>query len=247
MRKNLKLSLFALLALFAGGCISQQRLDARIQSIRDKHNVEVKAGNPLSRCYLFGNLPGLLDRIDKDLEKCPDYFKENLGEVIIEEWFFDNPDIYKELIPPVIIRGYVDNTAKEEKYPIHIKNRGLMEKILLFAPRDNELFSHESAHSFTFNAMWDEKVARKFFKNWEEFVGEKISLYFFVGQICPPVSYIRPKGTASSYGSLNPLEDMAETHCYLLRHENIEFLKEKDPVLYKKCKVWKDFTEGRNN
>ena len=250
---KLKLELAGLLGLISAGCMSTSKLDTRIQEIRQKHNVEVRAENPLSRCYLFGYLPGLLKRIDEDLEKCPDYFKQNLGPVIIEEWFFDNLDVYKEIYPPFIIRGYVNERAREERYPIHIKNRNLLEKILLFAPRDSELFSHEAAHSFTFNVMWDEKVCKRMVKGWEEAGGLPYLppviggvFYFAFGSAFPPILYLRPDSMASFYGCVNPLEDMAETHCYLLRHDNnIEFLKEEDPAFYRKCKAWEDFIHGR--
>lgn len=64
---KLKLGLAGLLGLISVGCMSTSKLDARIQEIRQKHSVEIRAENPLSRCYLFGYLPGLLNRIDEDL------------------------------------------------------------------------------------------------------------------------------------------------------------------------------------
>jgi len=255
--KRVKLGLLGLLLSFGlAGCMSTQKLDDLTRKIREKHGVEVVAKNPLSRTYLFGNLPGLLNRIDKDLEKCPEYFKENLGSVMIEEWFFDNLDVYKEIYPPILLRGYVNPDATDKRYPIHIKNRSLIEKILLFGPRDSELFSHEAAHSFAFNAIQDKYVAERFATDWVNSgvnSGEpphfpyaiKGAFYIIIGSVFPPVLYIRTKGVASLWGLVHPLEDMAETHCYLLRHNTDEKfwrkLEKKDKVFYKKCKAWESF------
>jgi len=37
--------------------------------------------------------------------------------------------------------------------------------------------------------------------------------------------------------------ERAETYCYLQRH-NIQLVKDKDPVLYKKCKIAEKFVQG---
>jgi len=102
--------------------------------------------NRLHGLGLFGNLPGLLERIDNDLEKSPDYFKQNLGEVIIEKSFVDNLEVYP--FPPFMLRGYVNPYDRKNNYPIHILNRSLLEKILFFAPRESESFLHEATHLF---------------------------------------------------------------------------------------------------
>ena len=105
------------------GCMTRQGLNARLEQLREEHNVVVRAGNPLSRCYLFGYLPGLLDRIDADLDQSPQYFKDNLGPLLIEEMFADNPRTYPA---PFLMRGYVDLLDREQGFPIHIKNRSLL-------------------------------------------------------------------------------------------------------------------------
>jgi len=46
----------------------------------------------------------------------------------------------------------------------------------------------------------------------------------------------------SVYGDVNHFEDFAKTHCYL-RRNNIELIKNKDPILYKKCKIVERFTD----
>ena len=77
----MRLSLIVAAAVLCGlstGCMTRRSLNARLQAIKDVHGVTVTANNPLSRCYLFGYLPGLLNRIDADLAKCPQYFKDNL-------------------------------------------------------------------------------------------------------------------------------------------------------------------------
>lgn len=247
-----KLLLTGLACLALTGCMSVAKRDAKIQEIYRKHGVEVKADNPLSRCYLFGNLPALLDRIDEDLEASPEYFKRNLGQVKIEETFIDNFEIFP--YPGIFLAGYVNLYDKENRYPIHVKNRSLLEKVLLFIPRENELFLEEAAHSFLFNAVFNEedtKPAEKFFKVWEE-ANKKglphmplLTIPLDVLNAFPPVCYIRLKSMPCWGAIPNHIEDIAKSYCYLRRHGNVEFLKQKDPVLYEKCIAVKEFAEGK--
>ncbi len=233
--------IFVFLLLFSGGCMSQQALDVRIKDIEQKHAVTIKAGNALSRCGFFGDLTGLLERIDTDLEKCPDYFKRHLGPIVIEESFADNIKTYPFSL---LLRGYVD--TEESGWPIHIKNRSLLEKVLLWAPRDDDLFLHEASHSFEFN------MGTNFYEEWlafyEAFSGPKESYGGIVASLVslavPPISYLRPVGMPTFYGSVNHFEDFAETHCYLRRHKDIEPLKSKDLQLYEKCKAAEKFIHG---
>ena len=199
MRVRLVVSLTALLAL-GSGCMTSASLSARLHEIKRDHNVTVRADNPLSRCYLFGYLPGLLDRIDADLDRCPQHFKENLGPVIIEEGFIDNPATYPL---PFLLRGYVDLADREKRFPIHIKNRSLLERVLLLAPRDGELFLHEATHSFEAN-VWAHEPERwaRFGKRFDgaqprAYGGTGAALAFAV---LPPLAFLRPRGMPSFYG-----------------------------------------------
>ncbi len=238
----MKKFLISLLLLFASGCMSQQTLDARIKAIEQKHSVTIRADNGLSRCGLFGDLSGLLNQIDSDLDKCSYYFKTRIGPIIIEEFFSDNEKAYPL---PLLLRGYVN--TKEEGWPIHIKNRSLFEKILLWAPRDEEVFLHEASHSFEFN------MGTNYYTEWLEFYndfgGGEITNYggivtSLVVSIFPPLGFLRPAGMPTFYGSTSHFEDFAETHCYLHRHGDIEFLKTKDRRLYEKCKALKKLVNG---
>ncbi len=243
------LGLCFLLCLSAG-CASSRTIRAKIESIRDKHGVTVRADNPLSRCYLFGNLPGLLDRIDKSLDGTPQFFKDNLGPVIVEESFADNLATYPF---PFLVRGYVAAREEEEGFPIHIKNRSLLEKVLVFAARDGELFLHEASHSFEFNVYTNHSDLWVSF--YEEFDGAGGLSYLpsYAGPIlystlltaCPPLTYLRIGSMPSLYGWLNHFEDFAETHCYMARYGgDVEFLRQSDLALFKKCKAVERLLSG---
>ncbi len=244
MKLRLEITLMVLLASTTG-CMTTHTLNARLQQIKGEHNVTVRADNPLSRCYLFGYLPGLLDRIDADLDKCPQYFKDNIGPVLIQETFLDNPSTYPLAF---MVRGYVDLGEQAEGFPIHIKNRSLFEKALLWAPRDGELFLHEATHSFEANVRADNRG------RWEEFkrqfdtaqrgpYGGITALLGFA--LVPPLAYVRPPGVASFYGWVDHWEDVAETHCYLRRHGgDVEILKTQDKILYSKCQIVGELTRG---
>ena len=241
-------SRIALLALAASitGCMSVQRLDARLEAIREEHSVTVKADNPLSRCYLFGYLPGLLDRIDRDLDKCPRFFKEHVGPVIIEETFADNAAVYPL---PFIVAGYVNPAEKARRFPVHMKNRSLLEMAVFPSPREGELFLHEATHSFEFN-MW--AWQRPY---WEEFRRRLDSAQSMrhagiaaqlVSSLVPLLNLVRPPGMASFYAWTNHWEDVAETHCFLRRHNgDVEFLSSRDKALYDKSRLVAAFTMGQ--
>jgi hypothetical protein len=227
----------------SAGCTSAQAVQRRLEAIEQRHGVKVVAGNPLSRCYLFGNLPGLLDRIDRDLAEQPQFFKENLGPIIIQETFLDNPATYPF---PFLVRGYVDPKEQDARFPVHIKNRSLLERLVFFAPRNGELFLHEASHSFEFNVYtFHPEKWRAFFQEFEE-AGGPLYLPRYAGAIVftsvvslvPPVGYLRVPGMPSIYACLNHFEDFAVTSCYLARHGgNVEFLKESDAALLGKCRA----------
>ncbi len=223
------------------GCMSQQKLDARLLKIKQDHGVTVKVENQLSQCALFGNLNGLLDQIETDLENSPQYFKDNIGPVFIEESFADNPNAS---VLSILIRGYVSIKEKQQRFPIHIKNRSLAEKILLWAPGDKQFFLHEASHSFEFNmgsSNYD-----YWLKFYEDFNGAKSASYGGLAtsltfMALPPVGFVRPKGMPSFYATVNHFEDFAETHCYLRNHD---MEKLKDPVLRRKCEIVEKFISG---
>jgi hypothetical protein len=241
------------LCLFSGlsvGCASAAAVQSRIETIHSEHGVVVRADNPLSRCYLCGNLPGLLDRIDRDLARTPRFFRENIGPVIIEESFADNPAVYPF---PLFVRGYVDPGEAGRGFPVHVKNRSLLEKLLLMAPRDGELFLHEASHSFEFT-IYTEQPER-----WRRFMAEFEAAgglpylprpfgalaYAAAATVLPPVAYLRVPSMPSLYGWLDHFEDFAETHCYLVRHDgDVEFLRDSDPALLAKCRAVRRLTGG---
>jgi len=250
-RTRVVLSL-ACLSLAASGCVSSAAVQARIAAIRERHGVVVSAPNPLSRCYLFGNLPGLLDRIDEDLDALPLYFKQHIGPVIIEESFADNAVTYPL---PGLVRGYVDSHEAALHYPIHIKNRSVLEKVLLFAPRDGDLFLHEATHSFEMNMRARERgrwvaFLREFRSAQPGRKAESYSQWTALGctlalSLAPPLAYVRPKGMPSLYALMGHYEDVAETNCYLRRHAaELGALRTSDPVLLAKCRAVERFTAG---
>ncbi len=239
---------FALIILLASltGCMTTRSLNERLEQIREEHHVTVRADNPLSRCYLFGYLPGLLDRIDADLDKCPQYFKDNIGPVFIEETFADNPETYPVSL---LLAGYVDLRDEADNFPIHIKNRSILERLLLESPRPNELFLHEASHSFEANVRAHD---RPYWEDFKRHFDDAQSIrhggmpallaYAFI----PLLGSVRPPGMASYRGWINHWEDVAETNCYLRKHDNdVDFLKRRDETLYNKCQIVRDFTSGK--
>ena len=62
--------------------------------------------------------------------------------------------------------------------------------------------------------------------------------------LLPPLGWIRPRGMPSFYVWVNHWEDVAETHCYLRRHGDVDFLRSKDKALYDKCRIIDTFTKG---
>jgi hypothetical protein len=236
-----------LMTAFLSGCISQEALQNKLRLIEDKHGIVVCADNGLSRCLLFGNVNKLLDQIDRDLEACPEYFKCHIGNVIIEETFADNPEVCGINL---ILRAYVDSEDWTEGYAIHIKNRSIGEKILLYGHNEKQIFLHEAMHSFELNMCASHP------DEWERFYNE---FHMFRPENYQPILPaavtlsglpldmlgLRPKSMASFYGASNHREDVAETWCFLQKHSGqIEFLKAKDPALYGKCLAVEKFVCG---
>jgi len=203
-----------LLALLLSGCASLQDVDMKVREIEQKHNVTVIA--KCSRSFLAGDILGLLDSVDKGLEKCPRYFKDNIGPVIIEDSFNDAPKTGLLTTP----YGYVWAGDYWDNFPIHIKNRNIIDRILTFNLSDEHLFVHEASHSFDFT------IKAELTGEWHQFDSD----FEAARAIC-------------NHRDLDRWEDFAEMHCYLYS-QNIESLTDKYPSLYKKCGIVKRFTEG---
>jgi hypothetical protein len=221
---------------FISGCApalvcDKQTIRERLVEIERKHGVEIEIKS-------FSNKSGLcelLGIIDKDLEICPQYFKENIGPIFIEKSF-------DELgIEGMFLAGYVDAADIWENYPVHVKNRSVLEKVLFPVPREKDVFLHEASHSFELNIKDISDKWEVFCKEFNEAQTRKYSETAFLSRTFLP-ELIRPDSMPSVYGSANHYEDFAETHCYL-RRNNIELIKDKDPTLYKKCKIVERFTD----
>lgn len=220
-----------ILVLLLSGCACNQNLTTYPAEIEQRHGVviEIKdSSNPSGLCKL-------LKIIDKDLERCPQYFKDNIGPIFIERSF-------SELgAEGVFLAGYVDSGDMWENYPIHIKNRSVLEKVLFPVPREDQVFLHEAGHSFELNIKDD--ISDKWDVFYKEFDTVRTKEYSETAFLCrtflPELS--RPASIPSAYGSVDHFEDFAETHCYL-RRNNIELIKDKYPVLYQKCKIVERFT-----
>ncbi len=214
--------------------MSNHDLITRVAEIEQKHGVIIKADYPLDPLKQH-SLNGLLNMIDTDLEKCPQYMKDNIGPILIE-------DSFDEIgIEGILLIGYVDDADFWENYPIHIKIRSVLDKILFFTPLESGVFLHEAAHSFEFN------IKAEISNKWEDFheafsqvqthdYDTSALLWYTLLPIIP-----RPTSMSSLYGNINHYEDFAETYRYL-KQNNIELIKDKDPILYKKCKMVEAFT-----
>jgi hypothetical protein len=222
--------------LFVSGCApalvcDKQTILGLAAEIEHKHGVVIEVKD-------FSNQSGLCELlriIDKDLKICPQYFKENIGPIFIEKSF-------DELgVEGMFLAGYVNGADTWENYPVHIKNRSGLEKILFPVPRESNIFLHEASHSFELNIKdvsdkWD-----VFCKEFSEVQTKEYSETVFLSRTFLP-ELLRPDSMPSVYGSADHFEDFAETHCYL-RRNNIELIKDKDPTLYRKCKIVERFTD----
>jgi len=149
------------LLLLVSGCAptlvcDKQAILGRVAEIEHKHGVVIEIKN-------FSNQSGLyelLGTIDKDLAICPQYFKDNIGPIFIEK-SFDEPGA-----EGMSLVGYVNASDTQRDYPIHIKNRPILDKILFPVPRENNVFLHEAGHSFELN------IKDNFSDKWEAFYQE---------------------------------------------------------------------------
>ena len=120
--------------------------------------------------------------------------------------------------------------------------------MLLWAPRERDLFLHEATHSFEAN-VWasDREYLEQFKKQFDDaqpvrYGGIAAAAGF---ALLPPLAYLRRPGMASFYAWVDHWEDVAETHCYLRRHNRrVEFLRTRDEALYKKCRILDRFIRG---
>jgi len=216
------------LALLLSGCVCNQNLTTRLVKIEQRHGVVIKIKD-------FSNQSGLcklLEIIDKDLERCPQYFKDNIGPIFIEKSFDELGSEEMSLV------GYVNMTDTQRDYPIHIKNRSALEKILFPVTRENNVFLHEASHSFELNIR-DNSSDRweAFCKEFDNIPSEEHSETVFLSRAFSS----EPVSMSNFNSSVNHFEDFAETHCFL-RRNNIELIKDKYPVLYKKCRIVERFT-----
>jgi len=88
-------------------------------------------------------------------------------------------------------------------------------------------------------------IALKFYTEFEKaqkipYGGTPAALAF---SLMPPLGFIRPSTMPSWYGWTNHWEDVAETHCYLRKH-NGDVDPKKDQVLYEKCRIIDRFIRG---
>ncbi len=224
------------LVLFVSGCSNalicdKEMVPRRLAEIENKHGVVIEIQDSSNQ----SGICELLEVIDKDLEKCPQYFKDNIGPIFIEKSFGELG------VEGMFLAGYVSEAETWENYPIHIKNRTVFEKILFPVPRENSIFLHEASHSFELNIKDVSNEWDVFYKEFSEVQTKEYSKTAFLSRTFLP-ELSRPNSMPSAYGSANHFEDFAETHCYL-RRNNIELIKDKDPTLYRKCKIVERFTD----
>jgi hypothetical protein len=233
--KNRLFEIFATigLLLIICGCEPTEDLSKRVEEIRNKHNVDLTVES-----YSNGNeLANLLNTIDEDLSQCPDYFKQNIGAIVIEDSFKDIG------FRGLLLAGYVDGGDSWEDFPIHIKNRSGIEKILFPVPREKDVFLHEASHSFELNLK--DEISNQWSDFEEQFNNVQIVDYDASAPLGRAMfTFVsRPKSMPSYYGSANQYEDFAETHCYLKRND-IEKIKDTDPILYAKCRLVEYFVSS---
>ncbi len=221
------------LVLFVSGCApalvcNKQTILGRLAEIERKHSVAIEIkdfSNQSSLCELLGI-------IDEDLEKCPQYFKDNIGPILIEKSFDEIG------VEGISLAGYVNMADTQRDYPIHIKNRSVLEKVLFPVPRENNVFLHEASHSFELN------IKDNFSDKWEAFYKEfnNTLIKDYNETVFSSRLLTGPVSMSSFNDSINHFEDFAETHCFL-RRNNIELIKDKNPTLYRKCRIAERFTD----
>ena len=225
MKKALEVA--ALLLPLLVGCASRQNFMEKVMLLEANHSVVVKIDADARNA----ETSRMIDRIEAQLAVCPEYFKSNIGTICISASGF----------APLVI-GYVN--PDEAGWPIHLKSRSLIEKILVWSD-DKNTFLHEASHSF--EMRMGETRYEQWLQFYNEFAGgknEKVNISAMLAQIVVPFAgSIKPKGYASLYACTNHFEDFAETHCFLRRND-IEKLKSKDIVLYNKCKAVERLTNG---
>jgi len=174
-------------------------------------------------CLLAMFLSGCMSQrtVEKELARCPEYFRNNIGQVKLEP-----------LSPlGVIFKGYV--SVKDKDGPIHL---------LPLANRDTVL--EEAFHSFELRAghnrpqEW-ERFYHDFhsdgttYKNYGGIVASlAVANIPFLGRM--PVS-----GKTNFHGTISHFEDTAGCFVFMMKGRRTN-----DPVLLKKCEAVRRFING---
>jgi len=158
---------------------------------------------------------------EKEISQCPDYFRNNIGEVKIEP-----------LSPfSVIFKGYVH--LKEEGCPIH-----------LLALADRNTVLEEAFHSFEFRAgtnrvnEWG-RFYQDFHKDgttYKNYGGLFSSLVILT---IPFVDKLPVDGKVNFHSTVSHFEDTAECFVFVMRQHQTN-----DAVLLQKCEAIKKFVNG---
>lgn len=230
-------SAFFYLLLNTLGCqsMSQQALDERIQNIQQEHNITVKAESSSLRTSFLHDLPKFMDTIDKVFDKIPyKYFEEMVGPIWIEESFLDNIDY-----PFVALTfGYVNvHSEKEAKlgFPLHVRDRSIIEKIMLPSEKVELMIVDELTLSFIANMYINDPNGLNNFVNdfvplrdryYETYVGKMLSFALNVSTSMF-TTYFHERGSRGEYVSM--LHKRMYTNGY-----DFEVLKQKfkDPIIH---------------
>ncbi|MDD5458221.1 MAG: hypothetical protein PHF37_02370 [Phycisphaerae bacterium] len=218
--------LIAAAALLLPGCVNRQVILEKALRVEKVHSVVIN----VDKSAYNSETAAMLDRIDKELRLCPAYFKCNIGSIQIS---------CKGFAP--FVTGFVN--PDEPGWPIHLKSRSPVEKLLVWS-NDRNLLLHEASHSF--EMRMGKTQYGQWFRFYNEFGNgvEKINFGAMLAKmIIPFADNVKPKGYVSLYACTNHFEDFAETHCYIRRND-IEKLKNKDIILYRKCKAVERLTSG---
>ena len=159
---------------------------------------------------------------EKEISQCPDYFRNNIGEIRIEH-----------LSPlSIIFKGYV--YSKEQGCPIH-----------LLALADKNTVLEEAFHSFEFRAGLNRKDEWKRF--YYDFHGGETTYKDYGGLLSslvilsiPFADKLPAKGKVNFHSTVSHFEDTAECFVFLMRQHQTN-----DSVLLRKCDAVRRFVNGK--